>query len=256
MRSRIHRLRKAWNRTMNDASESSSTIPETLDQVPEHQDRGGWQDTWGDIPEFKRRSRWQAAAKRSIDLIMGSAMMIAVSPAMLLIAIAVKLSSKGPVLFAHTRVGRMGRTFILYKFRTMVADDTEFKRDLLSQNEATGPVFKIKRDPRVTRVGRILRVTSMDELPQLWNVLRGDMSLVGPRPAMPTEVEEYEPWQRRRLLVLPGITCIWQVSGRSNIGFEEWMRMDLEYIENWSLLLDLKLLVMTLPAILSMRGAG
>jgi len=172
-------------------------------------------------------------------------------------ALAIKITSPGgPIIFRQKRSGMNGRVFTLYKFRTMVPNAEALKASLEAKNEMDGPVFKIRNDPRVTRVGRILRKLSIDELPQLWNVLRGDMSIVGPRPPIPAEVERYERWQRRRLSMRPGITCIWQVSGRNNVDFKRWMEMDLEYIDNWSLALDFKILLKTIPAVLSSRGAS
>jgi len=179
-----------------------------------------------------------------VSLILKRAMDVAVSLVALLIsaplfilpsAFVIRLTSSGPVVFRQKRVGRNGRLFTLYKLRTMKADAERLKESLEARNEVDGPAFKMKNDPRVTGVGRILRKLSIDELPQLWNVLRGDMSLVGPRPPLPAEVAKYERWQRRRLSMRPGITCIWQVSGRSDVGFNRWMEMDLEYIDNWSL---------------------
>jgi lipopolysaccharide/colanic/teichoic acid biosynthesis glycosyltransferase len=161
-------------------------------------------------------------------------------------AIAIKLDSKGPVFFKQVRAGRNGRRFTMYKFRSMVVDAEEKKKALMHLNEMGGPVFKIKRDPRITKIGALIRKTSVDELPQLFNIVKGDMSLVGPRPPLPSEVEDYEAWQRRRLSVKPGLTGLWQVSGRNQIDFDEWMQMDLEYIDNWSLWLDIKIIVMTL----------
>jgi exopolysaccharide biosynthesis polyprenyl glycosylphosphotransferase len=194
--------------------------------------------------------------KRLMDVAISALALAASSPVLLLSALAVRLSSAGPVIFRQKRSGMNGRVFTLYKFRTMV-QDAEAKRAVLeSQNEMDGPVFKMRDDPRITKVGKVLRKLSIDELPQLWNVLRGDMSIVGPRPPIPAEVEKYERWQRRRLSMRPGITCIWQVSGRSTIDFKRWMEMDLEYIDNWSLALDLKIILKTIPAVLSSRGAS
>jgi lipopolysaccharide/colanic/teichoic acid biosynthesis glycosyltransferase len=148
-----------------------------------------------------------------------------------------------------------GRLFWFYKFRSMHQDAEERLLELMAFNEAQGPIFKIRQDPRITRVGTFLRRTSLDEFPQFWNVLRGEMSIVGPRPPIPAEVQKYERWQRRRLSMKPGITCIWQVSGRSELGFDRWMELDLEYIDNWSLWHDLKILAKTVPAVLTGRGA-
>jgi exopolysaccharide biosynthesis polyprenyl glycosylphosphotransferase len=193
--------------------------------------------------------------KRAMDIAISAAGLVALSPLLLACALAVRLGSPGPVLFRQRRVGLNGRQFTLYKFRSMRGDAEQQRAALESRNEMSGPVFKIRRDPRVTPVGRWLRKFSLDELPQLWNVLRGDMSIVGPRPPVPEEVEKYERWQRRRLSMKPGITCLWQVNGRSRIGFEEWMRLDLQYIDRWSLRLDLAILLRTIPAVLSARGA-
>ncbi|NVM22530.1 MAG: sugar transferase [Desulfobacterales bacterium] len=192
--------------------------------------------------------------KSSIDYAAGAVGFALVLPLFLLISLSIKLTSKGPVFFKQERCGLNGRRFQLYKFRTMIKDAEALRDTLNAQNEMTGPVFKLTDDPRITLVGRILRKLSLDELPQIMNVLRGEMSLVGPRPPIPFEVEEYEPWQRRRLSMKPGITCIWQVSGRNEINFAEWMRMDLEYIDNWSLRLDLELLLKTIPAVFMATG--
>jgi len=167
----------------------------------------------------------------------------------------VKVTSAGPILFHQERVGYRGRPFTVLKFRTMVADAEERLRELLDRNEATGPLFKMAHDPRVTKFGRFLRKTSLDELPQLVNVLRGDMTVVGPRPPLPREVAQYEEWQMARLEVRPGITGLWQVSGRSELPFEDYVRLDLFYIENWSLAFDLFIIAKTLPTIISRRGA-
>ena len=193
--------------------------------------------------------------KRLIDM-MGAAMALTIHmPLLVLAAIAIKLESRGPVFYRSTRIGKNGRPFTFLKLRSMVDGADRRRHHVVHLNEADGPVFKISNDPRVTRVGRFLRVTSIDEIPQFMNVLRGEMSLVGPRPPLPAEVAQYEPWQLRRLDVLPGITCLWQISGRSRIGFQEWMRLDLEYIKHRSLLLDLKILLRTIPAVLSRDGA-
>jgi lipopolysaccharide/colanic/teichoic acid biosynthesis glycosyltransferase len=172
------------------------------------------------------------------------------------IALAIKLGSPGPIYFSQRRVGLNGRIFTMRKFRSMYQDAEHRLRELQGLNEVDGPVFKIKRDPRITPFGRWLRKFSLDELPQLWHVFAGDMSLVGPRPPLPHEVEQYERWQRRRLSMKPGLTCLWQVSGRNQIGFEEWMRLDLAYIDNWSLGLDFKILIRTVPAVVLARGAN
>jgi lipopolysaccharide/colanic/teichoic acid biosynthesis glycosyltransferase len=188
--------------------------------------------------------------KRLIDVLVAGAALLIASPVMLGCAIAIKLDDpSAPVIFRQRRVGLHGRSFFCYKFRSMVPDAERRRAELLSRNEMDGPVFKIKDDPRITRVGRILRTYSLDELPQLWNVLRGDMSLVGPRPPLPDEVREYRPEFRRRLAFRPGLTCLWQVSGRNHVDFGRWMQLDLEYVDNWSLWLDLKILLRTIPVV-------
>jgi exopolysaccharide biosynthesis polyprenyl glycosylphosphotransferase len=195
--------------------------------------------------------------KRALDIMVSLVALLIAAPLFILpAAILIKLTSPGPAVFRQKRVGRNGRIFTLYKLRTMRQDAEQLKASLQAQNEVDGPVFKIKKDPRITPVGRLFRKLSIDELPQLWNVLRGDMSLVGPRPPVPAEVVKYERWQRRRLSMRPGITCIWQVSGRSGVAFNRWMEMDLEYIDNWSLGLDFKILLKTIPAVLMSRGAS
>ncbi|RKX29982.1 MAG: sugar transferase [Candidatus Zixiibacteriota bacterium] len=208
--------------------------------------------TYRAVPEC----RFSLFAKNLLDRLGALAGLLITFPLTLVTAIIIKLDSKGPVLFKQVRSGINGKPFHLLKFRTMCHDAENRKRELMSQNELSGPAFKIKNDPRVTRVGRFLRKYSIDELPQLLNVIRGEMSLVGPRPPLQSEVSQYQPWQHRKLSVKPGLTCIWQVSGRNNINFDEWMRMDLEYIDNWSLLLDSKILARTLPAVLKGRGAS
>jgi exopolysaccharide biosynthesis polyprenyl glycosylphosphotransferase len=200
--------------------------------------------------------RFRLAVKGLVDRLGALCGLVLVSPVMILAAIAIKFESKGPVFFKQVRSGINGKRFRLYKFRTMCQDAEKLKSDLEKQNEMSGPVFKIRNDPRVTRVGRLLRKTSMDELPQFLNVLRGEMSLVGPRPPLPDEVANYEPWQHRRLSVMPGVTCTWQVSGRNNIDFDNWMRLDLQYIDNWSLLEDTKIIARTIPAVLKGSGAS
>ncbi len=200
-------------------------------------------------------SAGERLAKRAVDVVGALTMLILLAPLLAIIALVVRATSPGPALFVQDRVGRDDRTFRFYKFRSMRVDAEEVRGGLETDNEATGPVFKIKADPRVTPVGRILRVLSLDELPQLVSVLTGSMSLVGPRPPLPIEVDRYSSHERQRLTVTPGLTCIWQVSGRSDICFEEWVEMDLAYIRRWSLALDLRILLQTLPAVLSGRGA-
>jgi lipopolysaccharide/colanic/teichoic acid biosynthesis glycosyltransferase len=193
--------------------------------------------------------------KRLLDIAGAAIALVLTAPVLLLAAALIKLESRGPVIYRSTRIGRGGRPFTFFKLRSMVNDADQMRHRLSHLNECDGPVFKISRDPRVTRVGRFLRSTSIDEIPQFINVLRGEMSLVGPRPPIPEEVAKYEPWQMRRLDVAPGITCLWQISGRSRIGFQEWMRLDLEYIRNRSFAMDLKILLRTIPAVLSREGA-
>lgn len=198
---------------------------------------------------------WYLFAKRLLDILGATAAIVIATPIMVVAAIAVKLETPGPVFFKQYRLGRNGKPFLLYKIRSMTASAPDIRDSLENDNEASGPVFKIKADPRITRVGRILRKYSIDEMPQLFHVLFGQMSLVGPRPPIPSEVERYEPWQTERLAVKPGLTCIWQVSGRSDIGFDEWVRLDIEYVRNRNLWLDIKLLLLTIPAVLTARGA-
>lgn len=194
--------------------------------------------------------------KRALDIVVSAAGLILLSPLMVLIASLVKLTGPGPVFYRWRVVGEGGRPFTGYKFRSMRPDADALKSTLLARNEMTGPVFKMKEDPRVTALGRYLRRLSLDELPQLWSVLKGDMSLVGPRPPLQSEYERFAPWQKAKLLVRPGITCLWQVTGRSHIReFDDWVRIDLDYARRRSFLLDLKILALTIPAVLGGRGA-
>jgi exopolysaccharide biosynthesis polyprenyl glycosylphosphotransferase len=198
----------------------------------------------------------QMAVKRLFDIVSSSIALILLSPLMIVVAAFIKLTSRGPILFRQLRVGQHGKQFHMLKFRSMVADAEELKAKLMAHNEQTGPVFKMARDPRITRVGRFIRKFSIDELPQLINILRGEMSIVGPRPPVPSEVAKYEAWQRRRLSVRPGLTCVWQVSGRNQISFEEWMYLDMQYIDHWSLAHDFQLILKTVPVVLTGRGAS
>jgi len=193
--------------------------------------------------------------KRTMDVVLASVLLVLLAPFMALIGLLVKLTSKGPTIYRQIRCGLYGRKFTLYKFRSMHEGAEDVLWEIRHLGEMNGPVFKMRNDPRVTPFGRFLRKSSIDELPQFWNVIKGDMSLVGPRPPLPEEVREYTRWQRRRLSVKPGITCLWQVSGRNEIDFHEWMKLDLEYIDQWSLLLDLKILLRTFPVVLLGRGA-
>ena len=200
-------------------------------------------------------SLYPRLGKRVLDLSLGSLAFLVAAPLIALAAIAIKADSRGPVFHRAVRVGRDGRKFTFLKLRSMQVGAEELRGLLLHLNQAEGPAFKLHNDPRVTRVGRWLRKLSLDELPQLLHVLEGHMSLVGPRPPFPEEVERYEPWMLRRLSVRPGLTCLWQVRGRSDLGFVEWMRLDLEYVDRLSLALDLEILARTIPAVLSARGA-
>lgn len=193
--------------------------------------------------------------KRSADLFMAALMVAILSPLFLALAALIKLTSKGPILYRQTRCGLGGRKFTVYKFRSMRAGADRLREKLQPLNESDGPVFKIRNDPRCTVLGRFMRRLSLDELPQLFNILRGDMSFVGPRPPLPEEVEKYENWQRRRLRMQPGLTCLWAIEGRSRLNFKRWMELDLEYIDHWSPLLDWKILLKTIPAVLLGRGA-
>lgn len=193
-------------------------------------------------------------AKAIFDFVFSFMIIVLASPVFVLISLLIMVGSKGPVFFKQKRVGLRGRKFYAYKFRTMVTNAEELKCKLMEENEMDGPVFKMKNDPRVTKIGRFLRKTSLDELPQFFNVLLGDMSIVGPRPPVPQEVKEYERWQLRRLSMKPGITCTWQVSGRNDIPFEEWMKMDLDYIDNWSLKLDFVIFLKTIRTMVIADG--
>ncbi|MGA8830287.1 MAG: sugar transferase [Desulfomonilaceae bacterium] len=193
--------------------------------------------------------------KRLMDIVGSSVGLILLSPVFAITALLIKLEDGGPVFFASDRAGKWGRKFRMFKFRSMILNAEKMKQDLLQQNETGGVIFKMKRDPRITRVGRIIRKLSIDELPQLYNVFKGDMSLVGPRPHPPKEVELYTLTDRRRLEVIPGLTCFWQVSGRSDVSFENQVGLDVQYIESQSLWGDIKLLLKTIPAVISGKGA-
>jgi exopolysaccharide biosynthesis polyprenyl glycosylphosphotransferase len=191
--------------------------------------------------------------KTFLDFIISLLVVVILSPVFLIIALLIKLDG-GPIFFLQKRMGLNGRRFACIKFRTMVVDAERLQASLMSQNEQEGPVFKIKKDPRITKIGRFLRKTSLDELPQFFNVLQGNMSLVGPRPPIPSEVKQYKRWQTRRLSMKPGITCIWQVSGRNNIPFEQWMKLDMQYIDSWSLKLDFIILLKTIKVVFTGDG--
>jgi exopolysaccharide biosynthesis polyprenyl glycosylphosphotransferase len=211
------------------------------------------------IPLFSVRdvgmSRGGQILKRTVDV--GLALLLAVPSLIIgaIVALAIKLESSGPIFYFQERVGKDGQHFLMIKFRSMVVNADDHKEALQQMNEASGPIFKIRNDPRLTRVGRLIRRLSLDELPQLWNILKGDMSFVGPRPPLPEEVSEYQPWHMRRLQVKGGLTGLWQVSGRSDLTFDEQCLLDIYYIENWSLTMDLRLILQTLPYLLSGRGA-
>jgi len=198
---------------------------------------------------------WRTDAKRLFDILASSLLLLLSSPLLLLIAALIKVTDPGPVFFAQSRVGLSKRRFKMYKFRTMVVNAEQRMRQLEHLNEVSGPVFKLKDDPRVTPIGKLLRKSSLDELPQLINVLKGEMSLVGPRPLPVRDYEGFnQDWQRRRFSVRPGLTCLWQIAGRSSIPFETWMQLDLQYIDRWSFWLDMQILARTIPAVL--RGFG
>ncbi len=184
-------------------------------------------------------------SKRVIDIIGSFTGLVLLSPILIIVGILIKFESKGPIVFTQKRVGKDGKEFDMYKLRSMVINAEEIKEKLKEQNEMSGPMFKMKDDPRITKVGKFIRKTSIDELPQLVNVLKGDMSLVGPRPSLPNEVKEFETWMLKRLNVKPGLTCYWQVSGRNNIDFEDWMKLDIKYVNERSFLLDIKLIFKT-----------
>lgn len=195
--------------------------------------------------------------KRAIDILGALFGLIIASPVMLIVAILIKLEDPpGPIMFSQERNGQYPKTFKMYKFRSMYVDAEERLQELMHLNEQTGPAFKMKDDPRITKVGKFIRKTSLDELPQLINILKGDMSIVGPRPAIPREVALYNEYQKQRLLVKPGLTCIWQVSGRNHIGFDDWVELDIKYIKTRNLWLDLKLILKTIPALLGDETAS
>ncbi|MDB1939709.1 MAG: sugar transferase [Clostridium sp.] len=184
-------------------------------------------------------------SKRIVDIIGAVIGLILLSPILVIVGILINLESKGPIVFTQKRIGKDGKEFNMYKLRSMVVNAEEIKEKLKEQNEMSGPMFKMKYDPRITKIGKFIRKTSIDELPQLVNVLKGDMSLVGPRPSLPNEVKEFEPWMLKRLDVKPGLTCYWQVMGRNSIDFEEWMKLDVKYVNERNFWLDLKLILKT-----------
>jgi lipopolysaccharide/colanic/teichoic acid biosynthesis glycosyltransferase len=193
--------------------------------------------------------------KRAIDVFGALFGLVILSPILIAVGIAIKFDSKGPIFYSQVRVGKDGKCFKMYKFRSMVTNAEELLDKIKDKNEMDGPMFKIKKDPRITNIGKFIRRTSIDELPQLMNILNGDMSLVGPRPSLPNEVAEFEPWMIERLSVKPGLTCFWQVSGRNNIGFKEWMEMDIKYVRERNTLTDLKLILKTAMLMLGDKNA-
>ena len=205
--------------------------------------------------ENKQNLRVYEICKRTIDIIGAGLGLILLSPIIAIVACAVKVTSKGPIFFSQKRVGKNGELFEMYKFRSMVVNAEELKENLEEQNEMSGPMFKIKDDPRITKVGKFIRKTSIDELPQLWNILKGDMSLVGPRPSLPKEVEQFDNWMFKRLSVRPGLTCYWQVSGRNNIDFEDWMKLDVKYVEERNFWIDIKLIFKTVFVLFGDKNA-
>jgi lipopolysaccharide/colanic/teichoic acid biosynthesis glycosyltransferase len=237
------------------AAVQGGDVVEVLDLVDRIRAEVDWS---APLPERAGGAAWriQAVAKRALDIVIAGAALVLLSPLFAVVAALVRATSKGPVLYEWRVLGRHAKPFVGYKFRTMVVNADELKAKYAESNEMTGPVFKLRDDPRVTHVGRWFRKYSIDELPQLWSVLKGDMSLVGPRPVGPDEFIRFEPWQRGKLAVIPGITCLWQVGGRSEIrDFATWAALDLEYIRRWNLLLDLRILARTIPAVISARGA-
>jgi lipopolysaccharide/colanic/teichoic acid biosynthesis glycosyltransferase len=226
--------------TVNDESAGSSYLPTDKKYCD---------------PRIRVKDVEYAAAKRFCDIVIAVAMLLITSPLLLISALLVQFTSKGGIIFGQERVGKGGRRFTCYKLRSMCADAEARKAGLMNSNEVSGPVFKMKNDPRVTPVGKWLRAFSIDELPQLWNVIRGEMSIVGPRPPIPAEVEKYTEFQLQRLSVQPGLTCLWQINGRSNVEFDRWVELDLLYIEQMTLKLDIEIVLKTIPAVAFSRGA-
>lgn len=194
--------------------------------------------------------------KRFIDIVGALVGLIFLSPLLVIIGVLIKIESKGPIIFSQDRIGKNGKVFRMYKLRSMVENAELLKKKLIKENEMSGPMFKIKDDPRVTKVGKFIRKTSIDELPQLFNVLKGDMSLVGPRPSLPNEVLEFETWMNKRLMVKPGLTCYWQVMGRNNIDFQQWMLLDIKYVETRSIIVDIKLIFKTFFVLFGDKNAS
>ncbi len=250
-----HRMIQRLLRTCETSHIRAQVVPD-LFQVTKNQ---VYVEELNGIPLISTRELsiqgWNLLIKRASDLVLGTLLGLVSLPVWLLIVVAIKLDSRGPVLYSQIRVGKNGVHFRCYKFRSMVEGADSLRPDLGDLNESSGPLFKMRNDPRRTRVGRMIRRFSLDELPQLINVMRGEMSLVGPRPNLPGEVEQYQEWHRRRLLVSPGITGLWQVSGRSDLTFDEMVLLDIYYVENWNLAMDLGILLRSIPAVLRGRGA-
>ena len=238
-----------------EAGVSVSLVPDLFEMRLSHVNL----ETVGGIPLLAVHetsiSGFNRLVKRGMDIVLSALLLLLLAPVCALIALAIKLDDGGPVIFQQVRCGKNRAPFRFYKFRSMYREADRRRTELESRNEQEGPVFKIKADPRITPVGQFLRRSSVDEIPQILNVLRGDMSIVGPRPPLPVEVARYQPWHRRRLDVKPGITCLWQIAGRSQIGFDEWMRLDMEYLRTRSLRTDLAIFLKTLPAVMARRGA-
>ena len=239
-------------RVLAHGFEEPFELPERVRQIRAQID---WSEA---LPARASSAAWaaQQGMKRLLDIVLAGAALLLLLPLFVAVAAIIKLTSRGPIFYEWRVLGRHAQPFIGYKFRTMVVDADVLKAQFLEQNEMRGPVFKLRNDPRVTPFGRWLRRYSVDELPQLWSVLKGDMSLVGPRPPSAEEFVQFEPWQWHKLAVTPGITCLWQVNGRSEINdFAQWVALDLDYIRRWNLWLDLQILLRTIPAVLSARGA-
>jgi lipopolysaccharide/colanic/teichoic acid biosynthesis glycosyltransferase len=249
----VDAARKAGRGVKFVASSPLAQLPPTLNGERWLKVENAGELTWSLIP--RQRAVWKLAVKRLIDVVVSATLLVILLPVLLVVAIAVKLASAGPILYPWRVLGEHGRPFVGYKFRTMVREADALKPQLQHLNERSGPVFKIAKDPRVTPFGRWLRKHSVDELPQLWSVLVGDMSLVGPRPVFASEYQKFELWQMRKLSVKPGLTCLWQLDGRSTITeFSDWARLDLRYIDMWSLWQDIKILVRTPVAVI--KGTG
>ncbi len=229
-----------------------SFFPHRVSRVSLEELRGMPLLTFSTTPE----NEYLMLLKRAIDFAMAAIMLVLLAPLMLLLALVIRLTSEGPVFYRQTRCGLGGRRFTVLKFRSMISGAEMQREELEALNEMDGPVFKIRNDPRVTPVGRLMRKFSLDELPQLFNILKGYMAVVGPRPPLPQEVDQYELWQRRRLRMPPGLTCLWALEGRNNLNFRRWMELDLEYIDQWSPALDWKILLKTIPIVLLGRGAS